>query len=397
MIVHLLLAAFATFGHFSLCVAAINRMHSVGVPHWAMRGFNLAWLLYCLGIPALAACWIMATTVLTEASLYAPSVNTLGLIYAGICWTSGLIAILHLVFSKREAATTSRLAANHTTQLDVVRQLGSRPVGTLSTDLASRCPGNEILKLSIHEKIVRLRRLPKQLDGLTITHLSDLHFTGQLTPDFFHYVVRCANELGSDLIAITGDIIDKKKCLPWIGEILGELKSRHGAFFVLGNHDRRVRNSKAVRRALTDTGFTDVGGRWEMIEVQGHGIVIAGNELPWYGPAADMQTCPQSGPGGRPFRIALTHTPDQINWACAHDFDMMLAGHTHGGQFRLPILGPVLSPSRFGVRYAAGTYLCASTLVHVSRGLSGTRPFRFNCTPELARLELRTEDSKSAE
>jgi uncharacterized protein len=65
----------------------------------------------------------------------------------------------------------------------------------------------------------------------------------------------------------------------------------------------------------------------------------------------------------------------------------MLAGHTHGGQIRLPVVGPVFSPSRFGVRYASGTFFRAPTLMHVSRGLSGTRPLRFNCRPELAQFD----------
>jgi predicted MPP superfamily phosphohydrolase len=84
----------------------------------------------------------------------------------------------------------------------------------------------------------------------------------------------------------------------------------------------------------------------------------------------------------------LAHTPDQIEWARVHDFDLMLAGHTHGGQIQLPGFGAVLSPSRYGVEYAEGTFYEHPTLMHVSRGISGTRQLRLNCPPELTKLIL---------
>jgi predicted MPP superfamily phosphohydrolase len=67
----------------------------------------------------------------------------------------------------------------------------------------------------------------------------------------------------------------------------------------------------------------------------------------------------------------------------------MLAGHTHGGQICFPLIGPILAPSHYGVRYAAGTFDLPPTLMHVSRGVSGLQPLRFNCPPELAKLVLR--------
>jgi predicted MPP superfamily phosphohydrolase len=104
-----------------------------------------------------------------------------------------------------------------------------------------------------------------------------------------------------------------------------------------------------------------------------------------------MKRSPQPQAHGSLFRIAVAHSPDQYPWAQNYDFDLMLAGHTHGGQIRFPVIGPVLSPSRFGVKYAAGTFYEAPTLMHVSRGIAGTRPLRFNCPPELSKLVLRRE------
>ena len=72
----------------------------------------------------------------------------------------------------------------------------------------------------------------------------------------------------------------------------------------------------------------------------------------------------------------------------AHDVDLMLAGHLHGGQIRLPWIGPILSPSRQGVRYASGVFQSPPTTLHVSRGLSGELPIRLNCPPEVTELVL---------
>jgi predicted MPP superfamily phosphohydrolase len=92
-----------------------------------------------------------------------------------------------------------------------------------------------------------------------------------------------------------------------------------------------------------------------------------------------------------PFRILLSHTPDNYPWARANAVDLMLSGHNHGGQIRLPLFGAIHTPSSFGTKYAGGTFWEAPTLLHVSRGVSGRHPWRWNCLPELTRLVLRSE------
>jgi predicted MPP superfamily phosphohydrolase len=91
----------------------------------------------------------------------------------------------------------------------------------------------------------------------------------------------------------------------------------------------------------------------------------------------------------RPFRILLSHSPDQFGWAQRWDFDLMLAGHTHGGQFRLPWIGPFLTPCWHGVKYSCGTFVEGPTVMHVSRGISSELPFRLNCPPEINKIVLR--------
>lgn len=382
------LIVLALLGHFALCVAVINRLHAVAMPPWLLRVINVIWCLFCLGLPLGLACWYISATWSSRGLLLSWPAIWLFSVYLTISGVAVVVEGVRLAFRWRQAPTTQRLVTNHTRHVDLVKELGERPVGDLRTRIASYVPGNGILRLSIHEKTIALSRLPKQLEGLTIAHLSDLHFTGQLTRPFFHEVVRRTNEMNPDIVAITGDIIDKPRCLPWIPEILGDLVSRYGIYFILGNHDKRLRMDNALRQTLSDAGLIDLGGRWRMVEVHGRQIVLAGNELPWYVPAANMHDCPATHASGPVLRIALSHSPDQLPWARDHDIDLLLAGHTHGGQIQLPLLGAVLSPSWYGVKFAAGTFYHAPTLLHVTRGVSGTRPFRFNCSPELTKLVL---------
>jgi predicted MPP superfamily phosphohydrolase len=91
---------------------------------------------------------------------------------------------------------------------------------------------------------------------------------------------------------------------------------------------------------------------------------------------------------GLPLRILLAHGPDQFGWAQQNDFDLMLAGHNHGGQIRLPFLGAILAPSLGGTRYASGVFRRGRSVMHVSRGTGSLTPVRWNCPPEIALLIL---------
>jgi hypothetical protein len=279
------------------------------------------------------------------------------------------------------------LLSNHTRRVDVAQRLGRTPVAGRISELLARVPGNEILQLDVNAKRLALRRLPPQLDGLSIAHISDLHYTGRLTRDFYDVVVDETNALEADLIAVTGDIVDKPRCLDWLAPTLGRLRARHGVYFVLGNHDLRVRDTGAIRRELTNAGLVDVAGRWLTVELRGAQLVLAGNEHPWFRPRPRAEDCPDAT-GVETLRILLSHSPDQIVWARRLGFDLMLAGHNHGGQIRLPLIGPIVSPSIYGVKYASGLFDAPPTLMHVSRGAAGDKLIRLNCPPELTKLVL---------
>jgi predicted MPP superfamily phosphohydrolase len=93
------------------------------------------------------------------------------------------------------------------------------------------------------------------------------------------------------------------------------------------------------------------------------------------------------------FRLALAHSPDAFDWAQREGVHLLLAGHTHGGQVRLPGIGPIVAPSWYGSKFASGVFYRKPTLMHVSRGLAGVHPLRFRCAPEIAILELHSSHS----
>ncbi len=190
------------------------------------------------------------------------------------------------------------------------------------------------------------------------------------------------------MIAITGDIVDEIELFEWIPQTLAQLSAPLGVYFVLGNHDQFTGAANRLRHMLTAAGLIDLGGRWHRLDHSGVAIVLGGNELPWFTPAPDLRDCPPRFPENPQLRLLLSHSPDQLNWARRHDFDLMLAGHAHGGQIRLPLIGPIFCPSRYGVKYASGTFYAAPTLMHVSRGLSAELPLRLNCPPELTKIVL---------
>ena len=386
------LSGIAFVGHVALGTIIINRLHSTALPHWFIKLLDVVWGLWHVLAPLIWLVWILDPVRLGQNhDMIQPFLYT----HLVVC----ALAALSLVpgwLNRSLTRQKSRLQlSNDTTVVRMDRELGLLPIDSRFVRILSRLPFNEIMQLHVNEKRLAIPRLDRALDGLTITHLSDLHYTGDITEEFHHEVVRRANGLESDIIAITGDLIDRRHCMDWLVKILGQLRARYGVYFVLGNHDIRVRDEFGVRNALTSNGLTDLGRRWTQIEVRGQPVILAGNELPWFSPAADLSDCPSPLEQNAPLRILLSHAPDQFPWARSNHIDLMLAGHTHGGQVQFPIVGPVLSPSRFGVRYASGTFFEPPTLMHVSRGISGTRHLRVNAPPELTRLVLVAEQSEA--
>jgi uncharacterized protein len=379
----LVLTGAAFIGHLAIAVWLFNRLHAVAWPRRLIKTLEKALILTAAAVMVLFVVgWTIGGYGMIDPRLW--------LAYAIVCWLAAAAAIPLWLVPKLREQTPAELVCNDTTLIDVTQRLGYRPVHGSEARLFAALPGNELLTLAVQSKTLRMVSLPRSLDGLTIAHLSDLHMTGKIGREFYDCLVDETNALSADLVVITGDILEKEICLSWIGPTLGRLQARDGKYFILGNHERRLRNVAVLRQELVEAGLTNLGGRWVQRELRGAEVMLAGNELPWFGTAPAV---PSAGPGSRAqdaktFRILLSHSPDQLSWARAHGFDLMLAGHNHGGQIRLPYFGALIAPSWYGCRYAGGLYFEPPTLLHVSRGVCGIHPIRFNCPPELALLKL---------
>ncbi len=403
MIAAVLLLVVAALGHAAIWVSVIDRSHATGWPHSIVKELTKLFLLLLVVPPPLVACWLFwvdPRSLMPWRVFSSTASCTAGILalesYLALCWLAAGVTLVkrlqwvlwHDVSRIHRFHRSRSLATGH------VLHSPDHPRGTrYSGSAIVRLPGNESLKLDLTERGLDVPRLPPALEGLSIVQLSDLHFTGRVGKPFFQEIVRMSNALEPEIVALTGDLVDRPPCIDWIPETLGRLKARFGVYYIFGNHDLRV-DCRRLRQVMDDCGLIYLGGRWKVIEVLGRPgvpgarVLMAGNELPWFKPSADLATCPPRSEV--PFRLLLAHSPDQLPWARQGDGDLLLAGHTHGGQIRLPLIGPVFSASRHGVQYASGLYHVPPTILHVSRGLSAELPLRMNCTPEIVHLTLHT-------
>lgn len=381
----LLLLALGLLGHVLLWVAVVNHVHAWGIRRWLIDGVTVGSFLLLAGLPLVIAAdfW---TTGWTASPVPPRRQASLAYLAGGVVVLAGnLVARVRFHRGDRRGLA---VASNHTEVIDATKRVTQPLCSSGMPAWYARLPGNELFQVHVHHKQLVLPRLSPRLQGLRIAHISDLHMSGRLTRPYFEEVVRITNELEPDLIAVTGDLFDRQSCFEWIDATYARLAAPLGVYFVLGNHDVRVDAREAVR-LLESGGLCHLGGKWLRVTVRDVPFLLAGNELPWFPPAPDLADCPSSFDGERPFRLVLSHSPDQFRWAQAGNVDLILAGHNHGGQIRLPLWGALFAPSRHGTRYDMGTFQQGETVMHVSRGTGTHTPVRYNCPPEIALLELR--------
>jgi hypothetical protein len=271
----------------------------------------------------------------------------------------------------------------HCQRFHVDRELGKSLARSTRCQILSRVPFNQLFELSVEHVPLPVQGLPEALVGLKIAHFTDVHLTGDVHPEYLEFVMAQAIVWQPDVIVMTGDIIDAKECIDWLPRIFGSARANEGMFFVLGNHDKRVPDPRVIRNKLVECGWTDLGGRVVETSIRSHAVEWIGNEYPWFPKPRVPEPAPNT------FRILLSHSPDQFSWARSQDVQLMFAGHTHGGQGRLPLAGPILGPSYDGSRFASGNFYMKPTTLHVSRGMGGTHLLRLRCPPELSLVELK--------
>ena len=248
---------------------------------------------------------------------------------------------------------------------------------------------------------VRLPGLPGALDWLTVVQLSDFHRGPHVSAEEVRHSVEMANALEADLIVLTGDYVYQKAGYSAdCAQELGGLRAGYGVFAVLGNHDVWT-GPDEVAGNLSGAGIRVLRNEGVPVEIGGVDLWLAGVEdtgyagtsfgdfrAIWQATAAELGRTLAGIPAGAP-RILLVHNPDFCEMLPEGRVDLIVCGHTHGGQVRLPFIGPPIVPSCFGRKYAGGLVDGQRAPIYVNRGIGLIAPpVRFNCRPEITVLRL---------
>lgn len=232
--------------------------------------------------------------------------------------------------------------------------------------------------LELSHFTISMARLP--VERLRIVHVSDLHISSGLPDRYFqriHDEIRAAHP---DIIVMTGDFVSRADRIPMLAAwARGLPASRYGAFAVLGNHDYWTEHPVDARDALASAGVRVLAGECALVELgAGDPVRVCGMDEPW-GPRL-----PALARDDVAATIVLSHTPDNVYALSQEGATAVFAGHTHGGQFRLPWLGAFVIPSRYGRRFDRGHFVVDRTHLFVSSGVGADGPpVRVWCRPEI--------------
>ncbi|HEX8910962.1 MAG TPA: metallophosphoesterase [Humisphaera sp.] len=248
-----------------------------------------------------------------------------------------------------------------------------------------------------------VRDLPEPLRGLRVVQLTDIHHGPWTSLAQVRDIVDRTNALRPDLVLLTGDYVhDSPEFITPVVTELAKLRASIGVVGTLGNHDwwedgvATMRAFHAVGIPLVDNNRLFVTGDRTLTKEVGHSdrrhaLCVAGAGDLWEG-EPNYQSALYDLPREMP-RILMAHNPDTAEHARLLKYnpriDLMLSGHTHGGQVSLPLVGPPVTLSRYGRKYASGLVQGPICPVYVSRGLGTTvAPVRFGVRPEIAVIEL---------
>ncbi len=245
------------------------------------------------------------------------------------------------------------------------------------------------VSLTIKNHVVTDSDLPSAFSGFRIAHISDLHNAefGQNNET----LLKAIREAEPDIIVVTGDLIDSRQTDVDISASFMEQAVKIApCYYVYGNHETRRPNEYAqLRNRMKDCGVTILEDKTVLLHRGDEAIQIAG--LMDYSKLSDIYVSYLFEPGY--YTLLLTHRPEHFDVYTRSGADLVLAGHAHGGQIRLPLIGALYAPGQgLFPSYADGLHSAGSTTMVVSSGLGNSLlPFRFYCPPELVIIELTCE------
>lgn len=244
--------------------------------------------------------------------------------------------------------------------------------------------------LSLTSLDIRLPRIPAEFDGFRLVQLSDIHFGEYIREEHVTAAVDRVNRLNPDLVVMTGDFvtappmsIDRQKAAQQIwpcARILRGIRAPYGIIATLGNHDYDT-DPHLITEALKENGIEVLRNRARPIELRGARFWLAGIDDALKGradPAAALQGVPQGEAA-----VVAVHEPDFADTVAHYAVDLQISGHSHGGQVRLPLIGPPYLP-KMGRKYPIGLRRLGPLHLYTNRGIGVIGvPFRFMCPPEV--------------
>lgn len=252
-------------------------------------------------------------------------------------------------------------------------------------------------EIDVVPRTIAITNLPSTFNGFRIAQISDIHLDEFTEPSFLERVVQHINTLAADMVLLTGDFITRgsltfiaeqhaaHRCAEILSTLTCPLR-----YACLGNHDVSV-SAPLVIESLTSNNIPVLVDQHVPIERNGARFWLAGvNDPGTTNPRLDLAVPPlPDGPV-----ILMAHEPDYADAVLQHPrgplIDLILAGHTHGGQIRLPFLGPLVLPP-MGKKYAEGHFQFGKMQLYVNRGIGTVGiPFRLNCPPEITLITLQS-------
>lgn len=251
---------------------------------------------------------------------------------------------------------------------------------------------SQLKRLGLHARIeltehrIGVGNLPEAFRGLRIVQLTDIHHGVYFPAAALSMAVDMANQLNPDIVALTGDFVTRSRnYIEPAAEILSGLRAGDGVYAVLGNHDFRV-GADQIASALRRADIEVLRNRHVTLRRRGQKLCVAGIDDFLY--RADLPRA-MRGLSDRTPTVLLSHNPDIIEDAARMGIDLVLSGHTHGGQIRLPFIGCVYGRSDKDMRFKKGRDTLRGTQIYVSRGLGTVvLPVRYGCPPEIPHFVL---------
>jgi uncharacterized protein len=249
-------------------------------------------------------------------------------------------------------------------------------------------------ELSVEEGTIRLERLPDAFRGMRIVQVSDFHYAVFSEAYFLKWMVREVNRLKPDLVVLTGDFVTHgplpktyaRRKAPECAAILSKIECPL-RYAIMGNHDADV-GVQYVQGPLQEHGIPMLVNSATALERDGQRVWLAGLGSACNHLAHPEKAIPRAAVSGGETVIVLAHEPDILPDVARYSADLMLAGHTHGGQVRLPFLPPLELPE-YGRIYVEGLFRHGPTQLYVNRGIGTVGlPFRLNCPPEITVITL---------